>query len=158
MLGRLHDLCSGKAFFAPDLAANLEWGDEQALNLLRDVDALIQDQGLDAPMEDPPGDLQPIDELARAAPAELDLAKAGIGTIVWATGYRPDFSWVGLPFLDEEGYPIQQRGVAKIPGLYILGLDWLHSAKSGLFAGVGEDAAYLASVMATEHAARSTPV
>ena len=54
---------------------------------------------------------------------------------------------MGLPFLDAEGYPIQRRGVTENPGLYVLGLDWLHSAKSGLFAGVGEDAAHLAEHM-----------
>jgi putative flavoprotein involved in K+ transport len=63
-------------------------------------------------------------------------------------GYRPDLEWVGLPFLDVEGYPIQRRGVTSVPGLYILGLDWLHSAKSGLFAGIGEDAAYIAAQIA----------
>ena len=55
-----------------------------------------------------------------------------------------------LPFLDAEGYPVQRRGVTTIPGLYILGLDWLHSAKSGLFAGIGEDAAYLATRLAEQ--------
>ena len=59
-------------------------------------------------------------------------------------GYRPNLAWVGLPILDNEGYPVQRRGVTKVPGLFILGLDWLHTAKSGLFAGIGEDAAYLA--------------
>ena len=53
-----------------------------------------------------------------------------------------------LPVLDAEGYPVQRRGVTAVPGLYVLGLDWLHSAKSGLFAGVGEDAAYLAAQIA----------
>ena len=60
-------------------------------------------------------------------------------------GYQPDLALVGLPILDGDGYPVQRRGVTKVPGLFILGLDWLHTAKSGLFAGVGEDAAYLAA-------------
>jgi putative flavoprotein involved in K+ transport len=79
---------------------------------------------------------------------ELDLDKAAIRTVIWATGYRPDFGWVGLPFLDADGYPIQRRGVTSVKGLYVLGLDWLHNAKSGLFAGMGDDATYLASVIA----------
>jgi putative flavoprotein involved in K+ transport len=65
-------------------------------------------------------------------------------------GYRPHLNWVGLPFLDAEGHPIQRRGVTPIPGLYILGLNWLHTAKFGLFAGVGEDAAYLAGQIAEQ--------
>jgi putative flavoprotein involved in K+ transport len=52
---------------------------------------------------------------------------------------------VRLPILDADGYPIQRRGVTAVPGLFLLGLDWLHSAKSGLYIGVGEDAAHLAT-------------
>lgn len=85
---------------------------------------------------------------ARDAPAELNLAGVGIGTVVWATGYRPDLGWLRLPILDADGYPVQRRGVTGVPGLYLLGLDWLYTAKSGLFGGVGEDAAHLASVIA----------
>jgi putative flavoprotein involved in K+ transport len=55
---------------------------------------------------------------------------------------------VQLPVLDPQGYPVQRRGLTAVPGLYFLGLDWLHSAKSGLFAGIGEDAAYLAAQIA----------
>jgi putative flavoprotein involved in K+ transport len=84
------------------------------------------------------------------SPTELDLANAGITTVIWAMGYRPDLGWVGLPILDDEGYPVQRRGVTTVPGLFILGLDWLHTAKSGLFAGVGEDAAYLAAQIARQ--------
>ena len=86
---------------------------------------------------------------ARVAPLELDLGKTAIGTVIWATGYRPDFTWVGLPFLDADGYPIQRRGVTPVEGLYVLGLDWLHTAKSGLFAGITDDATYLASIIAS---------
>jgi hypothetical protein len=76
---------------------------------------------------------------------ELDLKAAGISTIIWATGYRWDYSWVQLPGFDEYGYPIQQRGVTDYPGLYFLGLHWLHTLKSGLFLGVGEDAEHIAA-------------
>ena len=82
------------------------------------------------------------------APTELDLTDVRMSTVIWAMGYRPDLDWVSLPILDREGYPIQRRGVTRVPGLSILGLDWLHTAKSGLFAGVGDDAAYLAEQIA----------
>jgi putative flavoprotein involved in K+ transport len=144
LLGRLQDLRDGRVFFAADLAANLAWGDEQARNWLYTIDDLIAEQGLEAPSEDWPQDLLTTDPISRQAPTELNLADVGISTVIWAMGYRPDFVWVGLSILDTEGYPIQRRGVTSVPGLFILGLDWLHTAKSGLFAGVGEDAAYLA--------------
>ena len=153
LMGRLRGIRDGKIVLAPDLAENLAWGDEQAFGYLRAVDDYIREEGLEAPEEGPPGGLFPVDDLVRAAPAELDLADTGISTVIWATGYRPDLDWVGLPILDADGWPRQRRGVTEIPGLYILGLDWLHSVKSGLFPGVGEDAAYLAAVLAARPAA-----
>jgi putative flavoprotein involved in K+ transport len=148
LLGRLQGIRDGKAIFADDLAATIAWGDERARQVLREIDEYIRQHNLDAPEEDWPRDLVADHYLGRDAPEELDLAAAGIGTVIWATGYRPDLEWVGLPFLDGDGYPVQRRGVTPIPGLYILGLDWLHTAKSGLFAGIGEDAAYIAERIA----------
>jgi putative flavoprotein involved in K+ transport len=83
----------------------------------------------------------------------VDLADAGIGAVVWATGYRPDLEWVRLPVLDAAGYPVQRRGVTAEPGLYVLGLDWLYKRSSGLFGGMSDDAVYLASVIAADQAA-----
>jgi putative flavoprotein involved in K+ transport len=62
---------------------------------------------------------------------------------VWATGYRLDFGWVDLPVLDEWGYPRHTRGVTTQPGLYAVGLPWLYSQPSAVFAGVGADAAHI---------------
>jgi putative flavoprotein involved in K+ transport len=78
----------------------------------------------------------------------LDLTKAGISTIIWATGYDYDFGWVRIPTFDERGRPIQQHGVTPVPGLYFLGLHWMHTFKSGLLSGVGADAEFLADHMA----------
>jgi putative flavoprotein involved in K+ transport len=154
LLGRLQDVCGGRAVFAADLAANLAWSDEQARTWLRAIDDLVALQGLETPPEDWPDDLVRSEGSTPEAPPELDLADAEISTVIWAMGYRPDLDWVGLPILDGDGYPIQRRGVTSVPGLYILGLDWLHSAKSGLFAGIGEDAAYLAEQIAERATAR----
>jgi len=75
---------------------------------------------------------------------DLDLKSAGITSVIWATGYKFDFSLVKLPAFDEDGYPVQKRGVADFPGLYFIGLQFLHTSKSGLLAGVGDDAAHVA--------------
>ena len=158
LLGRLQGIRDGKAIFAPDLAARLDWGDRQARWYLDTIDNHIREHGLDAPTEGFPDCLIPLDASTHATPEELDLTDAGIGTVVWATGFRPDLDWVRLPVLDAEGYPIQRRGVTAEPGLYFLGLDWLYKRSSGLFGGVSDDAVYLASIMATDHEARSTPV
>jgi putative flavoprotein involved in K+ transport len=78
----------------------------------------------------------------------LNLAREGITTVIWATGYAYDFDWVKIPVFDGHGRPIQQRGVTPVPGLYFLGLHWMHTFKSGLFSGVGADAEFLANHMA----------
>jgi putative flavoprotein involved in K+ transport len=144
LLGRLEGIGNGRLTLRDDLAVNLARGDAQARQFLQTIDAHIREQGLEAPAEEWPADLQATADLADPTPTEMDLTKAGISTVIWGTGYRPNLGWVGLPFLDGEGYPIQQRGVTTIPGLYILGLDWLYTAASGIFPGLGDDAAYLA--------------
>ena len=78
----------------------------------------------------------------------LDLARQNITTIIWATGYAYDFGWVMVPVFDEHGRPVQHRGTTQRPGMYFLGLHWMHTFKSGLFSGVGSDAEYLAEHMA----------
>lgn len=148
--GRLQGVRDGKVHFAGDLGANVAWGDERARRFLSAVDDHVSAQGLDAPPEAWPRDLAERESPAAALATELDLPSAGIGAVIWATGYRPDWAWVGLPFLDAQGYPLQRRGVTNVPGLYLLGMDWLHSAGSGLFAGVGSDAEYLVARMSEQ--------
>jgi len=76
---------------------------------------------------------------------EIDLRPAGIQSVIWATGFTFDFSLVRLPVSDFDGYPIQSRGITKYPGLYFVGLPWIHNAKSSLLFGVSEDAAFIAA-------------
>lgn len=78
----------------------------------------------------------------------LNLKDASITSVVWGTGYRFEFDWVKLPVLDGRGAPVQQRGVTVVQNAYFLGLHWMHTFKSGVFFGVGDDAAYLADHIA----------
>ena len=64
--------------------------------------------------------------------------------VIWATGYRPDHSWIHLPVFDEEGRPRHRRGVTDVPGLYFLGLSWQHTRGSALLGWVKDDAAFIA--------------
>jgi putative flavoprotein involved in K+ transport len=85
---------------------------------------------------------------AKVAEVEyLDLRREKVATVVWATGYDYDYDWLRAPVLDVHGRPVQQRGVTEAPGLYFLGLHWMYTFKSGLLAGVGSDAEYLAEHM-----------
>ncbi len=75
----------------------------------------------------------------------LDLRTADITTVLWTTGYRPSFGWIDAPLFDEHGWPVQRRGVTDVPGLYFLGLHWLHTRRSSLLFGVGDDAGHVVS-------------
>ncbi|MCA1682421.1 MAG: NAD(P)/FAD-dependent oxidoreductase [Actinobacteria bacterium] len=77
----------------------------------------------------------------------LDLRRENVAAIVWATGYDYDYGWLRVPVWDAQGRPLQWRGVTHVPGLYFLGLHWMHTFKSGLLSGVGSDAEYLAEHM-----------
>jgi len=78
---------------------------------------------------------------------ELDLKSAGINTIIWAMGYTADYSLVKLPVTDEDGFPIQKRGVTQYPGLYFVGMNWLSTRKSAILLGVNEDVESIVSHM-----------
>jgi putative flavoprotein involved in K+ transport len=92
----------------------------------------------------PPDDRSLAPRTPVPAVPELDLRAAGITSVVWCTGYGYDLGWIDAPVLDASGAPDQVRGVTAVPGLYFLGLHWMHSFRSGLLPGVGADAAGLA--------------
>jgi len=105
------------------------------------IDGYIARQGLPAP-EEAVAVLR--DGYAAPLLEELDATAAGISSVIWANGYSFDFSLVRLPVFDADGYPLQQQGATDYPGLYFVGLPWLTRQKSGLFLGVGEEAAAIA--------------
>jgi len=123
------------------LKDSLAKADQFEAEMVQSVDDYIERNGLDAPIDPLPAlsDGYKTEEIL-----ELDLKSAGISNVVWATGYKFDFSLVKLPAFDRDGYPVQKRGVTEFPGLYFVGLQFLHTSKSGLLAGVGADAAYVA--------------
>ncbi|HEY3291327.1 MAG TPA: NAD(P)-binding domain-containing protein [Anaerolineae bacterium] len=127
---------------APDLHESLAKSDKIGNDLVAMIDSYISKNGLDYPTETL---IQMRDGYSAPIVTELDLRSEGITSIVWAMGYNFDYSLVKLPVVDADGYPIQQRGVTNYPGLYFLGMPWLHNQKSGILLGVGDDAAYIAS-------------
>jgi putative flavoprotein involved in K+ transport len=121
---------------------------------MHDIDDYIRRAGMDVP-EDRGQDAVPRQDTGSVESiVSVDLRAAGISTIVWGTGYRYDFSWIRVPVFGEVGYPLHRRGVTSAPGLYFLGLPWLHKRKSGLLFGVGDDAAYLAATISAARPAR----
>jgi putative flavoprotein involved in K+ transport len=148
LVGRAGAFENGVLHFAPDLKETIERGDANYLSVLREADAYAQGQGLDLPEEPEAHVIRP-DPLSMRVPiTSLDLAKAGITTIIWSTGYALDFSWIHFDLFDEKGRPRHERGVATVPGLYFLGLAWLARRASPFIWGVWHDAAYLAEHIA----------
>ncbi|MBD3223919.1 MAG: SidA/IucD/PvdA family monooxygenase [Caldithrix sp.] len=142
LLGRLQATKDRKIFLKNDLKDNMARADKFDAEFKKGVDMYIEKTGMKIP-EQPQKKHRTNYNIEDKT--ELHLEKAGITSTVWATGYKYDYSWIKLPVLDDMGYPIQNRGVTKYPGLYFVGLHWLHTRKSGLLLGVGEDAAYVAS-------------
>ncbi len=148
LLGRLVGVDGHRIALAPDLQENLANADQASEDFKQGVDEFVRRTGMDVPEPEP----DPVDEVrsdaGRHAPATLDLQAAGITTVIWATGYGFDYSCVHLPVFDEYGFPVQQRGVTRFPGLYFLGMNFLYNRKSGILLGVGEDAAHIAAAIA----------
>lgn len=144
--GRLSAIDRGHVHFDDDLPARLAEADLNVRRLRDAVDAYTEQHGVDAPAEDnsPPSPAT----WAHRAPRTLELARAGVTTVIWATGYGRDYSWITAPVFDAEGEPVQRRGVTAASGLFFLGLRWLYRRKSNFIDGVGDDATYLADVIA----------
>lgn len=153
LLGRTEGFADGRLRFAPDLKRNIAGGDANYLSMLRQADAYITEKGLDFPPEPEAHILGPMPDCAAQPLLELDLAQAGITSIVWATGYALDFGWIKLDIFDAAGRPRHRRGVSEIPGLYFLGLPWLSRRASAFIWGCWHDAAYLANHIAARKTA-----
>jgi len=126
---------------APDLGASLAAGDKVYASFVESIDRHIEKNGLRVDPSD--ARLQGGDEGVRKDITTLDLAEAGISSIVWATGFRCQFDWIESPSIAPGCDPIHVRGVSTQPGLFFLGLRWLHTRRSNFIDGAGADAAYV---------------
>jgi putative flavoprotein involved in K+ transport len=140
LYGSLQGLEDQTLRFAPNLRSHLEHADRIYNGINASIDKHIAQQGLDAP---PPSVYAPVWEPA-AERETLDLREAGISSVVWCIGFQPDFGWLDAAVFNGRGQPVHARGVTALPGLYFLGLPWLHTWGSGRFSGVARDAQYLA--------------
>ncbi len=154
LLGRVEGVAGERLLVALDLHEQLAKVDAFADTFCRQVDEVVAARGLDVPpadLDNPANwDEHPGDDGYRA-PIErtLDLAAAGVSTVIWGTGFRPDLRWVHLPVLDGTGCPVHRAGVTDEPGLVFVGLKLQTRAASDLLLGVSDDALHVA-----EHVAR----
>jgi putative flavoprotein involved in K+ transport len=144
LYGLLSGFDEGHFELQPNLRDNLDQADATYNRINASIDRHIAALGIEAP---PPSVYTPVWEPAQER-TRLDLAAAGIASVVWCIGFSPDFAWVDAPVFNGRGAPVHLRGVTNEPGLYFLGLPWLHTWGSGRFSGVARDAEFLAQAIA----------
>ena len=149
LLGSAGACAGGVMPFLPNLAENIARGDANYLSMLRAADAYVRQKGLDLPEEPEAHRIDPDPPCVTEPVLQLNLADAGIKSIIWATGYALDLDWIKLDAFDEQGRPLHERGVGSVPGLYFLGLPWLSRRASAFIWGVWHDAEHLAAHIAT---------
>ena len=144
LVGRVLDADQWTLTLGDDVEEVVDEADRVAAQLQDVVDRHIAEHEIVAPRVN----VETIDWAPGATPTRLDLYAAGINSLVWATGYHYDFSWIGADIFDNRGYPSQQRGVTLEPGLYFIGLFGMHTVGSALFSGVGADAQHVVDHLA----------
>ena len=151
LVGMTQSYGDGALTFADDLQDNIARGDANYLAVLDEADAYATRMGLDLPQEPEARQMYPDPECLTDPILSLDMAKAGITSIIWATGFRQDFSWMKVDAFDAKGAPIHHRGVSREPGIYFLGLPWQSRRGSTFIWGVWHDARHVADQIAIQH-------
>ncbi|WP_455925087.1 flavin-containing monooxygenase [Pseudomonas putida] len=136
--------------FQPDLVDNLKRGDDNYLALLDAADAYIERNGLDLLPEPAARRVFPDAPCISQPLQQLNLLEAGVTSIIWATGFATDYSWLAVDAFDANGKPAHQRGVSTEPGVYFLGLPWQSRRGSSFIWGVWHDAKYIADQIAIQ--------
>ncbi|WP_152354686.1 flavin-containing monooxygenase [Brachybacterium subflavum] len=149
LVGRTQASQDGTIRFADDLRRNITAGDANLLELLEDADAYVEANGLDLPEEPEAHRLGPLPACVTDPVRSVDPRQAGITSIIWATGYAQDFTWLRVDAFDTTGRPAHLRGVSTEAGIYFLGLPWLSRRGSSFIWGTWHDAMHVADHIAT---------
>jgi putative flavoprotein involved in K+ transport len=144
IVGRVAGVRDGTVQFSGSLKNVCALADLKLGRLLDSLDAWADEEGVDA---DRPERFAPT-EVPAPAPLSAPLGAGGIETIVWATGFRPDLSWLDVPVFDRKGRIVHDGGLTASPGLYVMGLPFLRRRKSTLIDGAAADARELTTHLA----------
>lgn len=144
--GRLTAVDDSHGLFSDNAARDAADADDRLTRLLARFDAWAMSEGMDHELDSPSRPL-PV-RIHRPVEGDVDLVGDGVGTVVWATGYRPFYPWLHVPVLDRTGEIVHRRGVTSVPGLYVLGLRFQWRRDSHFIDGVGRDAEFLATRIA----------
>ena len=140
-------------YFANDLKKNIEEGDKNYLSILDRADEYIKKNNLEFPEEPEARIIESDPECITNPILKLDLEKYNIKSIIWATGYTQDFSWLKVDTFDDTEKPLHVNGVSKVSGVYFIGLPWLSMRGSSFIWGIWQDAKYLAEHIAQKEKA-----
>jgi len=146
LVGRLAGIADGNAQFSGSLRNQCELSDLKMNRLLERIDAWATEHGLDGEV-DPPQRFEPT-RVDASPPLGIDLRRGEIRTVVWATGFHPDYSWLQAPVLDRKGRLRHDGGIVESPGMYLLGIPFLRRRRSSLIDGAASDARDLADHLA----------
>ena len=157
LVGRLAAVRHGKAQFSGGLANQAALSDLKMNRLLETLDAWAAANGVSDGVG-PPQRFEPT-RIEASPPLSLDLDRGEIRTIVWATGYRADYSWLDVPVFDRKGRIRHDGGAVDSPGMYLMGVQFMRRRKSALIDGAGDDArelsAQIESCLGNQNIARS---
>ncbi len=149
LMGRLSDVEHGVLKTDDSLAEHIAFADQRSAEFTKLIEDWISSNGVSAgAIEDDPDDVSAGPEVAESGITELDLLEAGVGSVIWCTGFTADFDWIHAGVTDENGRPVHTRGISRVPGIYFIGFPWLHSRKSGIIYGIDEDARFIAESIA----------
>jgi len=137
IVGRLGGIAAGSAQFSGSLRNHCAMADLKLLRLLHRIDAWVDRNGSGSEVSEPEM-FGPTRVEARPRLA-LDLTAGSVKTVIWATGFRPDYRWLHLPVLDRKGKLRHEGGIVDAPGLYTLGLNFMRRRKSSFIHGTEDD-------------------
>jgi putative flavoprotein involved in K+ transport len=154
ILGKISDFESGIFHIQSNAADNIRFADLISGQTKIMVDRYIEKMNLEAPLpEMDSADLPDPDCTAASDITELKLSDHHISAVIWATGFKGDFSFLHLPLLDQEGNPKHADGISETEGLYFIGLPWMRCRKSGIIPGIRDDAAFISEKIEAYHRA-----
>lgn len=152
LVGRTAGFMDGTVTFNADLKKNIVAGDANYFGMLDAADVYAARMGLDLPADPDARAALSDPDCLKDPVLHLDLQKEGIGTIIWATGFSRDYSWLHVDGFDDTGAPVHQRGVSREPDVYFLGLPWQSRRGSTFLWGVWHDAKFIADQIAIQRA------
>jgi putative flavoprotein involved in K+ transport len=157
ILGKMYKADKHNAFFEDNAAAHVKFADEFSNKIKRMIDDHIAQNNLSAPAPHyDEADIPDVNALCVSTKTSLDLKESNISSVIWATGFSADHSYIRIPVFDDHGKLKHRNGIPDIPGLYFLGYPWLRNRQSPILFGIIEDVEFVVNHLYNFHKINST--